>query len=365
MLITLDEYKANFHWKYRFYFRNCAVRNKNVFVFVTEPALTDKQVKEEERHGWDSNLRPKAIRVFVRSGAPGDMWSGQYLQGWKAMTIGSAKLPLDQAIYVEQTSVFPSVELRSFVTGSGPAYEDAPLKPWMSPTDKVNFVRGHVAKIKPIEGYAYACGGDRSLGRRLDKGRWESLSHAFAERGDSESIGSAGFEDFDAFSASDFYLAGGVGDVWHFDAKKVQARKLAFPSDMPLYAMCCGGDGNVYVSDVYGGGWVGTGDHWRKLDGVGTSLPLRDMVWYEDRVWATNDHGLYWIHKGRLQRADVPPEVSVCAGNLSVGDGVMLLAGLGGAAFKENGQWQQILLFSAMEKLLELSQDTGRSSRKR
>jgi hypothetical protein len=123
---------------------------------------------------------------------------------------------------------------------------------------------------------------------------------------------------------------------------------------MPLYAVCCGGDGNVYISDVYGGTWVGGGDSWKKLKGLSLSIALRDMVWYENRVWASNDYGLYWIDKGKLSYADVPPEISACAGSLSVGDGVMLLAGYGGAAFKEDGKWEQILLFDTMEKLLAL-----------
>jgi hypothetical protein len=277
------------------------------------------------------------------------MWSGQYLQGWETIGVGAATLPLNQAIYIERTAVYPSLDLRTFVTGSGPAYEDDPLKGWLKPNDHEHFVRGHIAKIKPVDGHAHACGGGRSLGRRLDKGQWESFSHFFPEIKEGD-----GFEDFDAWNASDIYLAGGQGDVWHFDAQKTEARQLAFPSDMPLYTVCCGGDGNVYISDVYGTVWVGGGERWKKLPGLSLSLPLRDMVWYEDRVWATNDYGLYWIHKGRLEFADVPPEVSACAGNLSVGDGVLLLAGYGGAVFRENGQWEQILLFDTMEKLVEL-----------
>jgi hypothetical protein len=352
MLITLDEYTEKFHWKYRFYFRDCAIRNKNIFVFVTEPELTDEQVQEEEKNNWSPDLRPKGIRVFIKNNPPGKMWSGQYLQGWENIVIGTAKLPLDQAIYIESTAVYPSLDVRVFMTGSGPAYEDTPLKPWLKPNDRTDFRRGHIGKIKPIEGYAYACGGGRSFGRRISKSKWESFSHYFPKRKETESH--AGFEDFDAWSASDIYLAGGEGDVWHFEAKKGEARKLAFPSNMPLYAVCCGGDGNVYISDVYGTIWVGGGDSWKKLRGVSLSLPPRDMVWYENRVWATNDYGLYWINKGKLEFADVPPEISVCSGNLSVGDGVMLLAGYGGAAFKEDGKWEQILLFDTMEKLVAL-----------
>jgi hypothetical protein len=43
-----------------------------------------------------------------------------------------------------------------------------------------------------------------------------------------------------------------------------------------------------------------------------------------------------------------------------VGDGVLLLAGLYGAVFKENGQWHEIVLFNTMEKLLALEEEEKR-----
>jgi hypothetical protein len=85
-------------------------------------------------------------------------------------------------------------------------------------------------------------------------------------------------------------------------------------------------------------------------------LPFRDMVWYEDRGWCTSDYGLWTIHKGKIGRPEVPATVSACSGNLSVGDGVLLLAGLYGAVFKEDGQWNEIVIFDTMEKLLALEE---------
>jgi len=76
------------------------------------------------------------------------------------------------------------------------------------------------------------------------------------------------------------------------------------------------------------------------------------MVWYEGKVWATNDEGLWVISDSRIEPAAVPDFVSESAGNLSVGDGVMLLAGTGGSSYMADGKWYEIFIFDKMDKLL-------------
>lgn len=80
----------------------------------------------------------------------------------------------------------------------------------------------------------------------------------------------------------------------------------------------------------------------------------REMVWFEDRAWATSENGLWTIRDGRVEFQNhlLAPEISVCSGNLYVADGVMLMAGLGGACFRENGQWHSIFTAGQMGKLL-------------
>ncbi|MDR0701435.1 MAG: hypothetical protein LBF61_03335 [Azoarcus sp.] len=355
MLITVNEYKKYFKWHYAgFWFRDCVVRDKDIFVFVTEPSLTDEQVEEEEKNDWDPNLRTKGIIIYVRDEPLGKQWSAAF-RNWNAMVIGASQKPASHSVSIERTSVYPSLDLRCFVTGSGPAHEDTPLG------REGDFDRGHIGKLKSLEGYLYACGGGRSFGKRLGDGQWQSFSQDIPlPDGSGKTAGQFGFEDFDGWSETDIYAAGGRGDVWHYDGKKW--RQLPFPSNIPLTTVCCGGDGNVYISGYGGNTFMGGGDRWKHLSGMGLSgalglsLPFRDMVWYEDRVWCTNDYGLWTIHKGRMKRADVPTTVRACGGNLSTADGVLLLAGLYGAVFMENGQWNEIVIFDTMEKILALEE---------
>lgn len=361
MLITLAEYKDIFRNVYRFWFRDCVVRERRAFVFIIEPEFTDEQVEEEERLESNPSLRPKGVVTFVRHFEPGHQWSVGYFRSWETIVLGSAVKPLNQSVSVERTAVFPSMDHRVYVTGSGPAYQDESLASMSDKTAKAGIAvtRGAVTRLKQLDGWLYGCGGGRTLFKRLDKGTWESFSQDIPRVPDEQHVGSSeeGFEDFDGWSESDIYAVGGYGDVWHFDGKGW--RQIPFPTDEPLKSVCCGGDGQVYISGYEGVTFVGRGDRWKKIFDGGISLGFRDMVWYEDRVWCTSDYGLWTIHEERVCVADVPPTVAACAGHLSVGDGVLLLAGYSGAAFREHGAWQQIVSFHTMETLLDAEAHEG------
>ncbi|MDH0895916.1 MULTISPECIES: hypothetical protein [unclassified Pseudomonas] len=347
MLITLDEYKK---FLKSTFFRDCSVRDKNIFVFITEPDLTDEQIEEEEANGYDPSLRLKQVATFFKDQAVGTQWGWSPLVGWESTITGAAQKPLNQSINGEQFAVFPSMESRVFVTGSGPAYQDKSLT-----ASKGDFLRGALLRLKTINGWLYACGGGRSFAKRLDKGTWQSFSEAIPTlENEGENGIYSGFRDFDGFNEQDIYAAGGNGDVWHFDGNRWTP--IAFPTNEPLQSVCCGGDGNVYISGYEGLTFMGRGERWKQIHRGGISLGFRDMVWYEDRVWCTSDYGVWTIHNGRVERAKLPDDIGSCAGHLYTGDGVLLLAGLGGAAFKENGQWHSIVSFPVMERLLELDQ---------
>lgn len=361
MLATLDEYRTFFRRDFNFFFRDCVVRSRRIFVFITEPELTDAQVEEEEQGGYDPGLRRKGIYTLIRDAEPGKRWSGKYQYGWQTIITGAATQPLNQSLNVESFAVFPSMDHRVYVTGSGPAYEDAPITS-LSADDadrkRGHFTRGSINRLKSIGGFLYACGGGRTLAKRIGKSDWISFTQDIPSPiSQGVKSGDAGFVDFDGFSESDIYAAGGHGDVWHFDGQSW--RQVAFPSNEVLNSVCCGDDGNVYISGYEGVTWMGRGDTWRKIHHGGISLGFRDMVWYEDKVWCTSDYGLWTIENGKLSTADVPPEVRACSGHLSVGDGVLLLAGLYGAVFREAGQWETIIFFTTMEALLTLDEGEG------
>ena len=104
----------------------------------------------------------------------------------------------------------------------------------------------------------------------------------------------------------------------------------------------------MYVSGYEGETYRGREDSWQLIGRPELSLPFADMVWYEDRVWCTNEYGIWWIEDGELMKAEVGSEIRVCAGNLSTRDGVLMVAGYFGAALRENGEWKVIFNYASM-----------------
>jgi len=339
MIGTLDEYKRMLQG---FFFTDCVVRSRNIFSFVMSQWLTEQVIEEWEEQDRDIDLRDKRIVHFARKEPHGSQWSGGQYEEWDTIIGGAASLPKEQFIGIQAFG-----DAYGCVIGSGEDYVDDPIPNWRDGGPD----RGTISKIKTIEGYAWYCGGGRSVGKRLGRGQWLAHTLAIPVSADPSETGE-GFRDMDAFNAEDIYAVGGHGDVWHYDGQ--HWRQLAFPSNTFLFSVCCAQDGQVYIAGYQGVVFAGRGDRWRKIHSGGLiALPFVDMVWYEDRVWCTNENGFWTIHDDQLHYvSDLPAEISVCAGNLSVNDGVMLVAGVGGAAFCEKGQWHSIILPHMMEKTL-------------
>ncbi|WP_431259477.1 hypothetical protein ACQ86G_04275 [Roseateles chitinivorans] len=86
----------------------------------------------------------------------------------------------------------------------------------------------------------------------------------------------------------------------------------------------------------------GPGDRWERLRTRGTiALPIQDLVWYEDRLWAATHVGLFVLDGDTLRKADEVPN-QIYGHHLAVRDGVMLMGSPYGAAFRRDGEWTQI-----------------------
>ncbi len=338
-MITADEYKDVLA---TYYIVDCAIRDRGVFGFALDRYYSDAEVAEEERNGWDMDLRPKRLAVFYRGDPVGERLGAENLGNWGGMKLGAMTTPKSQFLVYERQ------EQRVYVVGSGEDEFEAPLNRSHPTMGEFNIVK----KIKTFNGHAYLSGSMRSFAKRISANTYESHSHLISGiPHDHPEFLRDGFDDFDMFAEDDIYAAGGKGDVWHFNGKTW--RQIPLPTNAWLQTVCCGGDGNVYISGYEGLTFMGRGDSWKQIHSGGVYLGWRDMVWFEDRAWATSENGLWTIQDGRVEYvADLPSEVRVCAGNLYVADGVMLLAGMGGACFRENGQWHSIFTKGEMDRLL-------------
>lgn len=138
-------------------------------------------------------------------------------------------------------------------------------------------------------------GQQQELGAKQTYHDYETYDRPFDEDGEIDIFALTsedGFNDVDGF-AEHIYAVGGKGDVWRY--VKGTWTRCGFPSNIDLERVCCGGDGNVYVSGVEGMTFVGKEDSWTALKNPQLSLPFEDMVWYDNKkneeVFATDYDG--------------------------------------------------------------------------
>ena len=321
MHISAKEYKKFFEG---YQIIDCVVRNKDMFYFVLKEMYdTDKDAPPETK------LIKRIVPYFMDEPV-GDRWSRSVLEHFDHLVGGLSIYPKEQFVGVDMGG---SV----YAAGSGEGGIEDSFVSWADEGPQ----RGAIIKLRTIDGHVYAAGGNRTVLRRDGKNDWHGftsdLPTADEDDEDADSFGE-GFQDIDGFSAKDIYCVGGDGDVWHFNGKKW--KRLAFPSNMSLESVCCAGDGYVYIGAQEGNVFKGKGDSWKRIYKGDLTLPFKDMVWHQGKVWCTSDYGLWEIESDKLKKSKAPNEVRACAGNLSVGDGVMLLAGIFGAALHDGKDWQ-------------------------
>ncbi len=212
-----------------------------------------------------------------------------------------------------------------------------------------------MGRLKTIAGWLFIVGGFHSVAKRIDKDVWENLclNLRAPTKADSDNVHrlvSMDLCDVDGFSENELYAVGGKGRVWRL-CNGAWAR-MPFPSNMYMESVCCAGDGFVYIGAQSGALFRGRDEHWEMIHGPEFTLPFQDIVWHAGRL-CTSDYGLWTLENGRLVSADVPSEVRVCAGHLSVGDGVMLMAGVHGAAVHDGKDWQVIFTKLHMEEAIK------------
>lgn len=311
---------------------DCCIRDKNIFYFALREDYTQWPASKwsGRSEGPPEGDVAKRVLSWFREDPVDEQWAHANLRGVEDLFCEAPRKPKPQCVAIA------GLVVHSQGSGDNGFEKDIPRSKDGGPFS------GSINKARTIDGWLYVCGGNNSLGKRLANGLWHSFTQAIPNPPRTDHFSNT-FEDVDGFSEEDIYTGGHHGQVYHFNGK--EWRLLAFPANIDLQSLCCAGDGNVYISGMHGATFKGRGEKWKRIhkgEPAGMVLGFKDMVWYEDRVWCTSDYGLWTIHNDKLTEADVPDFVRGCSGNLSVADGVLLLAGRGGAAFREDGKWQQI-----------------------
>jgi hypothetical protein len=316
---------------------DCVVRNRNTFHFMT------RNIKESVEASVisEGDVTKRMVAYFIDR-EEGKQFGSRTFEGYQKFFIGASQRNEDKAVCV-------SVSGEITASGGGKIENESAI-----PVHKEGPRRGAIQRIRMIQGMLYAVGTGNTVCRRRGRNDWESLCFNLPKEkaGDFENVERSeamAIEDIDGFSDTDLYIIAGKGQVWNFNGEKWSL--IPFPSNMYLHSICCAGDGYVYIGAQSGTVFRGRKNEWKLLSRGDMTLPFNDIVWHAGKVWCTSDYGLWQIDGERIVKSELPSsEIVVCAGNLSVADGVMLMAGSHGAAFHDGKTWQLIFNSAQFEK---------------
>ena len=322
--------KQNFDQFFRdFHFVDCAVRDRlTIYLLGRKEYMAEEGGNEPD----EADVIKRLSNLFLDE-TEDERYGYTELTGFRTTNIEVSQGSKPHVV---------AVDYRAYVYAMGSGYDNMETQvPW---DDEKGPQRGGIGKLRNIDGYVYGVGGWRSVCRREGPNHWIPLWDKTLPRPKvKQNVDRLkyGFEDIHGFSANDLYAVGGEGDVWHYDGKRW--KQIPFPSNMDLYNVCCGGDGQVSIGGRSGAIFRGRENRWQKLEGGGLSLRIADMEWYQGKVWCTNDYGIWTIEDSGLERVSLPDAVRGCAGHLAVGDGVMVIAGMYGAALHDGKEWQTLV----------------------
>ncbi len=315
---------------------DCSVRDRNIFYFIAREDYTLWPTSKWDCDAGDPEPYEeqlcKNVVIYVRPNSVGKRWTRDQYSGYDSFLSGIAHKPKAQHIAI--TSDSNSQNIKAFGIGSGERFKEQLYR------DRHHGpIRGGVSKMKTIAGWLYLCGGNNTVIRREGPDSWRNFSKDIPDPERDDYLHNM-FHDIDGFAEDDIYCVGTDGQVYHFDGQNWS--KQSFPDTCHLYTVCCGDDGKVYIGGAGGVMYQGRLGKWAKIATIPTTLPPKDMVWYDGKAWGCNDYDVWTIADGKPDLINLPGGVGMCKGSLSTADGVLLMAGLGGAAFLENGEWSTL-----------------------
>ena len=302
-----------------------------MFYFVARQEGTQAHIAMSEY------LANKRIIAFIRTESEDTQWSYVELLGMDRIFGASCAMPMEQFVGVD-------AEGAVYLLGSGESRMGLPLQ-----SGPEGPLRGGVCRTRQIAGYLHVVSGRRGICRRTGLDTWTSLCPPFSlnpktSREEYELTRGWGFRDIDGFTLDDLYAVGGRADVWHYDGRTW--KQVLLPTNMLLESVCCAPDGTVYIAAQSGTLIAGRGSEkgskWGIVHKDMLSLPYRDLVWHEGQLYGGNDYGLWKLTPSGMVPMNLPDQIKVCCGNLSVHDGILLMAGPHGAAFMADDVWHLI-----------------------
>jgi hypothetical protein len=296
----------------------CTVRSRSFLYLCLRQDVPDEQASKM----WDHDILTKLFVLNLEK--PGTTFGSRTLEGYNKPRIGVAMKPLAQGLLVARNN-----DGQVSVLGGGGKFPDEFIDPGKVPM---------TYRVKTIDGFAYSVGGGRAIYKRTDIGKWTKIGEGFPQK---EASSSQGFNDMDAFSASDMYAVGGHGDVWHFDGKAW--KQMGFPSNVQLGTVTCAGDGKVYISGEGGSLWVGRESTWKSIYKGSSSILWNDAAWFGGQLWLSSDYQFRVWNGSELLPVTHNGELVSASGHMDVRDGLLAIASPTHVWTFDGQQWRTIV----------------------
>lgn len=293
---------------------NCLVRTKNIIGFTAQQ--------------WKNNdpLEQKTTAVFFYypDETKNNRWAVRYL---------------GEATGIHGTATFLPNERWVFLTDDGEVYcvgegDDD----WEKPVSKKDNL--YFSNIKSIRGgHAVCVGPRRKVYLRKCANNWVQISNGLFSGGDKINLDNSGFKDIDGFSESDMYACGG-SELWQFDGNIW--KKIDIPTNSVLSNICCSDDGFVYITTNRRDIIIGRNDAWSIINQDLTNEVFESIVCFNGKTLVSTVSDIYEVSNKGIQKTSLNIPKIKSKAHLSVGDGVLVIAGRNEAVIYDGNLWVEI-----------------------
>jgi hypothetical protein len=198
---------------------------------------------------------------------------------------------------------------------------------------------GNLRKLRAIGDEIFACGMGRVVLKRERAGIWHHLGPP--ARADDPDV--TGFEDVGGFAEAEMYAVGWGGEIWWRDRGNWQ--RVDSPTSLNLRALCCAGDGNVYIVGQDGTMLRGRRDDWTLMD-TERKENLMDVAWFAGHTYVTTDFRILRSSGDKLvvETDFVSPgdRPATCLSMLQARDGLVSL-GQKDVFIRQDGPWKRVI----------------------
>lgn len=307
-----------------YHITDCAIRDRDCVYLLLRETLPE----DEANSLWDFEIKTCLAVLFLQEKEPSARRGHQGLADFRKPRVGVSRLPLPQGVVV---------------ASNGSVWAMGSKKKGLEKLPDEGRRLG-IQKIRCLFDRAYAVGAEREVFRRADIGTWERISQGLPppeDLTDADVLFDMGFRDIDGFAEDDLYAVGGRGDVWHHDGKSW--RVCEFPSNWPLFTVCCAPDGQVYITGEGGTIFQGRGDVWKRILEDDMMVPYNDSLWFQGKLWLASDYRLAVFENGKVERAQHRGEHVPAFGHMDVADGILVVASQDTVQLFDGTSWRVLV----------------------